>query len=754
VAPASLKKDDVTAARRSVLVDAYGTELLAAGSSRAAAAVCMTLLAGDAPACARWVLHVLATGGDAARFAFARGALAHFGIDLDTCAPPPAASPSQPPTPTLRGGSGADGVAAGRPPRAGGGGEPAATPIVDGVPAALPAPLLVPLARGAMPRLTAAVYTPLLTYLLDSHLFECVAALRVMLMLPSQAQPDVLDVPALTRSVEAAAAELAAARLAKGGAAAALAATHGAGTPGEQQIALAEALVELYTAGGRFEDAVTVYFGAHALATGTGSGGGGGGGASLKRLERTSARMFELLERYSLYAAVSDKILQLLGVDRARTLALLQHHMDVFPVESVAMQLRTQPELLLAVLHHLFVHAYDAYNVKAYEAFHGIQLQLYVTYDRPHLQHFLDKSSFYPLEAARALCLNAKPEPLYRELVGVLTRMGSPKEAIDICLAHLRDVPGAVRIACMFDDEELWVDVLARAARSRDGAVIGELLDSAINTPLDPLRIVAAIPPSLPVPGLQRRLLATLRDRRLHLGMAEVCRDLFSRDVMSLVNRLVDGRRGGLLVPAGSTCDLCHDRLSAHRGGAAEPGGGSSSGGGGGGSGGDGGEERSVSIFSCHHAFHHRCLLDYDAHAPLPAGAGAASRRRARSRSESSFSDGRRGRVGSMGGPGDRDGGGVGFASGGGAAAGFSRATGTALALGGGGGGGGGGAGGGLRRPSVGTAQQLAASDDGSAAGDDGAAFPPGTLRCPLCHSSGSSSATAAVLPAAGAAPE
>lgn len=620
---------------------------------------------------------------------------------------------------------------------------------------ALPATPLLPLARGAMPRLTAKEYTPLLEYLLATRLFEFVAALRVILTLPAQAQPAVLDAGVLTKGVEAAASELAAACRsggAMGASAVAAAAAHGAGTPGEQQIALAEALVELYTAGGRFEDAVTVYFNAHALATGTGAVAG-----SAKRLERASARMFELLERYSLHAAVADKIQQLLCVDRARTLALLERNMDDFPVESVALQLRANPEHLLAVLHHLFVRRYDAYNVKAYEAFHAIQLQLYVQYDRGHLQHFLDKSSFYPLEAARALCLAAKPEPLYRELVFVLTRMAAPKEAIDVCLTRLRDVPAAVRIACMFDDEELWVDVLARAAHSRDGAIIGELLDSAINTPLDPLRIIAAVPPSLPVPDLQRRLLATLRDRRLHLGMAHVCVDLFRRDVVSLVERLVDGRRSGLFVSARARCDLCREPLAAARAGAGTSGAAAGAAGaaaaGGGGSGAEG-VEPCVAIFHCRHAFHDRCLQHYELRASPAAGGG---RRRTRSRSESSYSDARRARVGSLTG-GERSGGGAGGMGGGSAA--FSRATGTALsrmAPGGGGGsgggggiGGGGGGGGGLggRRPSS-SALLGGGSEDGSVGGDDAAGGLPGTQRCPLCHGGGASSASGAatVLP-------
>ena len=273
------------------------------------------------------------------------------------------------------------------------------------------------------------------------------------------------------------------------------------------------------------------------------------------------AHLFALLDAHKLISAVADRATALIEIDQPAALSLLGRHMSdgECPPESVADQLRGAPRSLLAYLHHLFTVHHDAYNTQAFTRLHAEQLDLYDTYDRSALLPFLRGSDFYPLETARQLCLRAAPAALHRELVYVLSRMGNVKDAIDLLVDRLRDVPGAVALAASFDDEDVWAEVVARTLRTRDGALIAQLLDAAPDTPLAAARIIADVPADVPIPHLAARLRVLLADRAVVKSMVAAGADLMRRDMVHLIARLVRGQRAGIAMPDDARCELCNE---------------------------------------------------------------------------------------------------------------------------------------------------------------------------------------------------
>jgi hypothetical protein len=278
-------------------------------------------------------------------------------------------------------------------------------------------------------------------------------------------------------------------------------------------------------------------------------------------------------------------------------------------------------DLQLAVLDHLFQFDKMAYNVAENEPFHRLQLRLYIKHNLKGLLPFLKGSNHYPLEEARILCLEGDPNspasiiqptsdssslssgtstidaqprkgggssknksssskqqaqqqqqqqqqavqppvltrpPLYRELVYVLGRMGAAREALPLLINDLQDVKAAFDFVAGFEDDELWTELVSRCIATESGEIVAQLLECLPNTPLNALKVIPSIPPSIPIPGLQKRLLAILKDRRLQRSLIEGCAMLVQRDMFGLVERLVFRQSVGTCIrPDCDRCALC-----------------------------------------------------------------------------------------------------------------------------------------------------------------------------------------------------
>lgn len=425
---------------------------------------------------------------------------------------------------------------------------------------------------------------------------------------------------------------------------------------------LVDGLVELYLCNSRYADAIRLYMDAHAsLATGSRVT----SDETKRLLDRAADKVFKLISTYDLHSLVRDRIPDLVAIDEEGTLRMLSEKTEEFPVESVVSQLQARPATLLTYLHNQFTEHYAEYNTVSFKTYHDMQLRLYASYRPGDLMTFLRKSSFCPMDVARDVCMGAKPEPLYRELVFVYTRMGNAREAMSIMLDRLRDVEGAVSIAASFGDEDLWTELVKRVIATRSGEAVGNLLDSIVNTPLSPLRVIMQVPSAVAIPRLQARLLAMLRDKLLHRSMVDTCCGLVQRDLVSLIQLHGSRQRAPVLVSADAACALCQASLAVARAPtaralkedsdpSAEPASGTpapapaptdetAD---------DAGaptasavekEVPRAAVFFCRHVFHEVCVREYHTQAVAAAAAAAASaRRRTRSRSGSITADTRR----------------------------------------------------------------------------------------------------------------
>lgn len=175
---------------------------------------------------------------------------------------------------------------------------------------------------------------------------------------------------------------------------------------------------------------------------------------------------------------------------------------------------------------------------------HGRQVELYAEFAPERLMRFLRASPYYPLDDALSVCQRRN---LHAEAVYVLGRMGSAKQALQLVLDELRDVPRAVEFCADQADDDLWDELIARALE--DPQLAGELLEHA-GAHLNPLRVLRRLPEGVPIPRLRDRLARIVSDFRTQSSLREGCNAILKADCAQAADmRLACGQRA-LRVPA------------------------------------------------------------------------------------------------------------------------------------------------------------------------------------------------------------
>ena len=134
------------------------------------------------------------------------------------------------------------------------------------------------------------------------------------------------------------------------------------------------ALATLYTYEGQYDKTLHIYL----------------------RLKRPEA--FSLIEKYSLFGSVQDKVALLMDFDQKRAISLFVKNTHSIPVAQVMQQLQGQSALQHAYLHALFLEDSQQgtdFNIR--------RVELYAQHDRDGLMPFL-RQSIYPLEKAYEVC--------------------------------------------------------------------------------------------------------------------------------------------------------------------------------------------------------------------------------------------------------------------------------------------------------------------------------------------------------------
>uniref|UniRef100_A0A804UBZ1 Uncharacterized protein n=1 Tax=Zea mays TaxID=4577 RepID=A0A804UBZ1_MAIZE len=138
---------------------------------------------------------------------------------------------------------------------------------------------------------------------------------------------------------------------------------------------LRKSLAELYVINGQYEKALSLY------------------------AELLKPEVFEFIEKYNMYDAIHDKIVNLMIVDNKRTVHLRTQHRDIIlPYEVVEQLLHTSKKCDKRYLLHLYLHALFEIDIHAGKDFHDMQVELYADYETRMLLPFLLTSQHYRLD--------------------------------------------------------------------------------------------------------------------------------------------------------------------------------------------------------------------------------------------------------------------------------------------------------------------------------------------------------------------
>jgi tetratricopeptide (TPR) repeat protein len=291
------------------------------------------------------------------------------------------------------------------------------------------------------------------------------------------------------------------------------------------------------------------------------------------RLKRATA--FQLIDKHNLFHAIQDKVKLLLECNEEQAIKLLVEHVDKIPVRTVVQQLMDQPRLLHAYLHNLFVK-----DPHAGEEFNLLRIELYAKFDYRQLKPFLIHS-IYPLEKAYKVVEERK---LYPEMVYILARMGNTRDALDLLIEKIGDVKQAIEFVQEQRDEELWEDLIAHSMRNPK-FVSGLLEHIGACESVSPLDLIRRIPEGLKIDHLRDRLVKIISDYNLQMSLRKGCNQILKEDCVNLIQRLWEGQKRGMRVPAETaTCSLCSGPVTHSK---------------------DGGE---LVVFFCRHIYHTKCL--------------------------------------------------------------------------------------------------------------------------------------------------
>uniref|UniRef100_A0A804UHM9 Vacuolar protein sorting-associated protein 41-like protein n=1 Tax=Zea mays TaxID=4577 RepID=A0A804UHM9_MAIZE len=241
---------------------------------------------------------------------------------------------------------------------------------------------------------------------------------------------------------------------------------------------LRKSLAELYVINGQYEKALSLY------------------------AELLKPEVFEFIEKYNMYDAIHDKIVNLMIVDNKRTVHLRTQHRDIIlPYEVVEQLLHTSKKCDKRYLLHLYLHALFEIDIHAGKDFHDMQVELYADYETRMLLPFLLTSQHYRLDKGASF---------------VLGRMGNAKEALSTIINKLEDMQEAVEFVTEQHDDELWEELIRQCLQKPE--MVGNLLEHTVGN-LDPLYIVSLVPDGLEIPRLQDRLVKIVTDYRTETSL-------------------------------------------------------------------------------------------------------------------------------------------------------------------------------------------------------------------------------------------
>ncbi|OWA52572.1 Vacuolar protein sorting-associated protein 41-like protein [Hypsibius exemplaris] len=288
--------------------------------------------------------------------------------------------------------------------------------------------------------------------------------------------------------------------------------------------------------------------------------------------------VFDLIAKHRLFRTVADKQLAiaLMEVDAEQAIRLLTENIDAIPMVKVIAQLEQKPPFLLQYLDRLFQK--DKIIGKDY---HDVQVKLYAEHDPKKMLHFMQNSKHFSLRNAYEICQKKNMVP---EMVYLLSRMGNPREALELILSQLKDITRAIDFCKEQNDNDLWMILIDYALDKPQ--FITNLLHN-IGTHVDPSILIRRIKLGLQIPGLRDSLVCILQDYNLQITLREGCKKIMVSDCYQLLVKLLKLRQRGFTVDLESTCPACQESVLPC----------------------DAESASGLTVYQCKHAFHTNCVL-------------------------------------------------------------------------------------------------------------------------------------------------
>ncbi|XP_076655812.1 vacuolar protein sorting-associated protein light [Halictus rubicundus] len=283
--------------------------------------------------------------------------------------------------------------------------------------------------------------------------------------------------------------------------------------------------------------------------------------------------VFQLIQKYQLYYAVSDMIEGLMDLDVDQA---IQFFLDKVPSEVVVQKLEHNQRYL-----YLYLDALDKKDTKDPGKYHGRLVRLYADYSRDKLLPLLRRSDNYPIQQALDICSQRQ---FYPEMVYLLGRIGNTSEALALMTRELNDMESAIAFCQEHNDEELWNDLISY---SLDKPKAITFLLQKIGTYVDPRLMVEKIDRFLEIPGLKKALVKMMSDYNLQVSVQEGCKKTLSNDYFNLHERLVKCHQKGIFIDDDQMCGACHRKIIVR-------------------------ESRNLVVFYCKHSFHEDCLPNFE----------------------------------------------------------------------------------------------------------------------------------------------
>lgn len=253
--------------------------------------------------------------------------------------------------------------------------------------------------------------------------------------------------------------------------------------------------------------------------------------------------VFELIKKHNLYSDIRTMITKLIKLDKDKAIAMLVAKNSISP-DIVVKELKNNSEYLYYYLHEL-----DKKDNSG--KYHEELVSLYAKHDKEKLLPFLKRSKNYPIQKALDIC---KRELFYPEMVFLLGRMGSTKEALSIIINQLQDIDKAIEFCKENDDLELWKNLIDKSLNKPE--VMTKLLDGIVGY-INPVILIDKIEMGQDIPGLKNSIIKMLSNYSLQVSIQEGCNKILVTDYFNLHEKLVKHQQEALFISDEITCERC-----------------------------------------------------------------------------------------------------------------------------------------------------------------------------------------------------